>query len=125
MSLFQNIVSKFSAQKGTEVPIPAPAAFDIVAIEAGTVEIKFGYTSLGRTDPDPNQTYAAFVAQQAKITSTTLQANYTPQYIVNGKTYVVDPTLTFAELNTKYDVSPTTPVVVSVPDPQQAVGKLG
>ena len=116
MSIIGNIIAKF-APTSTPATAPTPVAVSTQVQADNSAEVKFGFSQYGQAQYDPNQTYADFAAGQAKIAGITLQTNYTAQYIVNGQTFVVDPKLTFAELNAKYSVTPQTPVSVSIPDP--------
>lgn len=124
MSIIGNILAKFQ-QSSTPVAAPTPVAVSTQVQADNSAEVKFGFSQYGQAQYDPNQTYADFAAGQAKIAGITLQNNYTAQYIVNGQTFVVDPKLTFAELNAKYSVTSQTPVSVSIPDPERPAGELG
>ena len=117
---------KASLSGGSANTAPAqPVAVSTQVQADNSAEVKFGFSQYGQAQYDPNQTYADFAAGQAKIAGITLQNNYTAQYIVNGQTFVVDPKLTFAELNAKYSVTSQTPVSVSIPDPECPAGELG
>lgn len=123
MSFLNNLLSKFSTS--TTETAPTPIAVSTVVQADNSAEVRFGFTSAGQFQYDPNQTYADFAAGQAKIAGITLQDNYTAQYIVAGKIFVINPTLTFAELSAKYAVTPQTPVTVAIPDPERPAGRLG
>jgi len=116
-----DLISRFS----TSGVAPAPTAVSFTVESENSAEVRFGFAVIGRRNFDLNQTYAAFAAEQAAASGITLQDAYTPQFIVGTETFVVDPTLTFAELNAKYSVTAQTPVQVSIPDPERPVGRLG
>ena len=120
MSFLTNLLATFSGSS-----TPTPVAVSALVFAANIIEVKFGYSFSGQHEYSPEQTYASFVKEQAEVAGVTVQANYTPQYIVAGEVFVVDPTLTFTVLNAKYGVTPTTQVVVSVPDFEQPAGRLG
>ena len=120
-NFLDGLLSRFSTTKVA----PAPAAVSFTVESENSAEVRFGYAVIGRRDLDLNQRYADFASEQAAASGITLQAAYTPQYIVGTQTFVVDPTLTFAELNAKYSVTPQTPVQVSIPDPERPAGSLG
>ena len=119
------LLSRFATAKVA----PAPIAVSTTIEAENTAEVRFGFAVIGRRGLDPNQTYASFAIAQAAESGITLQDNYTAQYIVgvgaDAKTFVVDTTLTFAELNAKYSVTPQDAVQVSIPDPERAAGRLG
>lgn len=123
MSIIGNILTKF--QPSAPATAPTPVAVSTTVQADNSAEVKFGFAQYGQVQYDTNQTYADFAAGQAKIAGITLQNNYTAQYIVGSQTFVVDPKLTFAELNAKYAVTPQTPVSVSIPDPERPAGELG
>lgn len=120
-NFISNLLSQFS---GTQAA-PAPVAVSTVVQADNSAEVRFGFSSAGQFQYDPNQTYADFAAGQAKVAGIELQANYTAQYIVGGQTFVVEPSMTFAQLNAQYSVTPQTPVTVSIPDPERPAGRLG
>ena len=121
-----SFIDRIKARFATVSEAPAqPVAVSTVVQADNSAEVKFGFTSQGQAQYDPNQTYADFAAGQAKIAGIALQQNYTAQYVVAGQTFVVDPKLTFAELNAKYSVTPQTPVSVSIPDPERPAGENG
>lgn len=124
MSIIGNILAKFQ-QSSTPVAAPTPVAISTQVQADNSAEVKFGFSQYGQAQYDLNQTYAEFASQQASEAGISLQTNYTAQYIVNGQTFVVDPKLTFAELNARYSVTPVTPVSVSIPDPERPAGELG
>ncbi len=121
MSFLNNLLSKFS---GTQAA-PAPVAVSTVVQADNSAEVRFGFTSAGTFVYDPNQTYSDFAAGQAKIAGINLQENYTAQFIVNGSTFVINPSMTFEQLNKQYSVTPSTPVTVAIPDPERPAGRLG
>lgn len=111
---------------GTPATIPSvPVAISTVVQADNSAEVKFGFTSQGQAQYKLEETYHAHMLEQAKIAGISLQTNYTAQFIVNGTTFVVDPSKTFAELNAQYSVSPQTPVSVVIPDPEKPAGELG
>ena len=123
MSIIGNILAKF--QPSTPATAPTPVAVSTTVQADNSAEVKFGFTSQGQAQYSLEQTYHDYMVGQAKIAGISLQANYTAQFIVGGQTFVVDPKLTFAELNAKYAVTPQTPVTVSIPDPERPAGELG
>lgn len=123
-SFIDQIKAKF-ASSSTKVEPVQPVAISTTVQADNSAEVKFGFTSQGQAQYNPNQTYAEFAADQARQAGISLQANYTPQYIVNGQTFVVDPSETFAQLNARYSVTPQTSVAVSIPDPERRAGELG
>ena len=125
MSIVNKLLQKFSRNTTAPVQAPQPVAVFTVEQPINSAEVKFGFTSKGVTQYDPEQTYAVFATEQATKAGVSLQTNYTPQYIVGDQTYVVDPSLTFAQLNAKYNVTAETPVAVSIPDPERPAGRLG
>lgn len=123
MSFIDRIKATLS---GTPVTTPSvPVAVSTTAQADNSAEVKFGFTSQGQAQYSLEETYHDYMLGQAKIAGISLQANYTAQFIVGGQTFVVDPKLTFAELNAKYAVTPQTPVTVSIPDPERPAGELG
>jgi hypothetical protein len=123
ISFIDQIKAKFA---GTPATTPAqPVAVSTTVQADNSAEVKFGFTSQGQAQYSLEQTYHDYMVGQAKIAGISLQANYTAQFIVNNQTFVVDPKLTFAELNAKYLVTPQTPVTVSIPDPERSAGELG
>jgi hypothetical protein len=123
MSIIGNILAKFQTSAPATAPMPVAVSTQVQA--DNSAEVKFGFSEYGQAQYDPNQKYGDFVAGQAKIAGISLQANYTAQLIVNGQTFVVDPSKTFAELNAQYRVTPEARVTVSVPDPERPAGELG
>ncbi len=124
LSFIDRIKASLSGNTTATTPTQ-PVAISTQVQADNSAEVKFGFSQYGQAQYDPNQTYADFAAGQAKIAGITLQTNYTAQYIVGGQTYVVDPKLTFAQLNEKYAVTAQTPVSVSIPDPERPAGELG
>ena len=121
-NFLDNLRARFSPASTAPV---APVAVSTVIQADNSAEVKFGFNQYGQAQYDPAQTYAAFAKQQAAVAGISLQANYTAQYIVNGTPFVVDSSLTFAELNAKYSVTAQTPVSVSIPDPERPAGENG
>ena len=123
MSFIDQIKAKFA---GTPATTPAqPVAVSTTVQADNSAEVKFGFTSQGQAQYTLEQTYHDYMVGQAKIAGISLQANYTAQFIVNNQTFVVNPQLTFAQLNAQYAVTPQTSVTVSIPDPEHSAGELG
>ena len=123
LSFIDRIKATLSGTPATTPSVPVAVSTTVQA--DNSAEVKFGFTSQGQAQYTLEQTYHDYMLGQAKIAGISLQANYTAQFIVGGQTFVVDPKLTFAELNAKYAVTPQTPVTVSIPDPERPAGELG
>lgn len=123
LSFIDQIKAKFAGTPATTPSVPVAVSTTVQA--DNSAEVKFGFTSQGQAQYQLEETYHDYMLGQAKIAGISLQANYTAQFIVGGQTFVIDPKLTFAELNAKYAVTPQTPVTVSIPDPERPAGELG
>ncbi len=125
LSFIDRIKASLSNNSTQPVAPVQPVAISTQVQADNSAEVKFGFTSQGQAPYDLGQTYHEYMLQQAKLAGIELQKNYTAQFIVNGQTFVVEPSKTFAELNAQYNVTPQTPVTVSIPDPERPAGELG
>ena len=106
------------------VAAPTPIATTTTVDSANSTSVQFGFAAPSTVGYAPEQTYADFVSGQARAAGLSLQAGYIAKFVVGTAEYVVDPALTFAELNAKYNTN-NEPVAVVVPNPERAVGKNG
>lgn len=120
-----NFVTRLLANFSDKVVTPTPIAMQETTIDsANATSVQFGFSAPATANYRPDQTYHAFVQEQARLAGVSLQANYIAKFKVGDTEHVVESSLTFAELNAKYNTS-NEPVSVVIPNPERAVGRNG
>lgn len=122
-SFISNLLARAGYVPSENSAIPAPVATTTVD-SANSAEVKFGFAASSFAPYSPDQTYVDFVAAQAASAGLTLQPSYIARFVVGSQSYVIDPSLTFVELNAKYNTT-NEPVSVVIPNPERPVGKNG